>query len=209
MLENIEVLFHSSIRISKGKVIYIDPYNIQKNYMDADLIFITHSHFDHYSKEDIEKVKKENTIIIVPQDLKEKAINDGFSENNVLTVIPNKEYLVNDISFRTVPAYNIDKNFHPKSNNWVGYIIQIDNLKYYIAGDTDANEDNKKVICDIAFVPVGGTYTMKADEAAQFVNHIKPKIAIPIHYGSIVGTKNDAKTFVSLLDSKIKGKILM
>ncbi len=209
MLENIEVLFHSSIRISKRKVIYIDPYSIQKNYMDADLIFITHSHFDHYSKEDIEKVKKENTIIIVPQDLKEKAINDGFSENNVLTVIPNKEYLVNDISFRTVPAYNIDKNFHPKSNNWVGYIIQIDNLKYYIAGDTDANEDNKKVICDIAFVPVGGTYTMKADEAAQFVNHIKPKIAIPIHYGSIVGTKNDAKTFVSLLDSKIKGKILM
>lgn len=209
MLENIEVLFHSSIRISKGKVIYIDPYSIQKNYMDADLIFITHSHFDHYSKEDIEKVKKENTIIIVPQDLKEKAINDGFSENNVLTVIPNKEYLVNDISFRTVPAYNIDKNFHPKSNNWVGYIIQIDNLKYYIAGDTDANEDNKKVICDIAFVPVGGTYTMKADEAAQFVNHIKPKIAIPIHYGSIVGTKNDAKTFVSLLDSKIEGRILM
>lgn len=209
MLENIEVLFHSSIRISKRKVIYIDPYSIQKNYMDADLIFITHSHFDHYSKEDIEKVKKENTIIIVPQDLKEKAINDGFSENNVLTVIPNKEYLVNDISFRTVPAYNIDKNFHPKSNNWVGYIIQIDNLKYYIAGDTDANEDNKKVICDIAFVPVGGTYTMKADEAAQFVNHIKPKIAIPIHYGSIVGTKNDAKTFVSLLDSKIEGRILM
>ena len=209
MLENIEVLLHSSIRINKGKVIYIDPYNINKNYNDADLIFITHSHFDHYSPEDIEKIKKEDTVIIAPQDLSSRIQNEGFAQENIIIVSPNKTYETKGIKFETVPAYNVGKQFHPKSNEWVGYILELDGIRYYIAGDTDANEDNKKVKCDVAFVPIGGTYTMTAIEAAEFINEIKPKLAVPIHYGLIVGTDADASKFVSLLNSNIEGRILI
>ena len=209
MLENVRVLFHSSIRINKEKIIYIDPYNIDIKYNDADLIFITHSHYDHYSKEDIEKVKKEDTTIIVPEELEEKVLSDGFAVDNIISVTPNNEYEAKGIKFETVPAYNVTKQFHPKLNGWVGYILTIKEKRYYIAGDTDITEENKKVQCDVAFVPVGGTFTMTAREAAELVNEIKPKIAVPIHYGSIVGTKQDAIDFVNLLDSGIEGEILL
>ena len=209
MLENVRVLFHSSIRINKEKIIYIDPYNIDIKYNDADLIFITHSHYDHYSKEDIEKVKKEDTIIIVPEELEERVLSDGFAVDNIISVTPNNEYEAKGIKFETVPAYNVTKQFHPKSNRWVGYILTIKEKRYYIAGDTDITEENKKVQCDVAFVPVGGTFTMTAREAAELVNEIKPKIAVPIHYGSIVGTKQDAIDFVNLLDFGIEGEILL
>lgn len=209
MLENVEVLFHSSIRIKKGKVIYIDPYKIDKDYNDADIILVTHDHYDHYSKEDIDKVKKDNTIIIAPKDLGEKLKNNGFKQENIIAVEPNNEYIVDDISIKTVPAYNVNKQFHPKENGWVGYILEIDGICYYIAGDTDITKENRQVKCDVAFVPVGGTYTMTCEEAAKLVNEIKPKIAIPIHYGSVVGNAQDAIRFVDLLDSSIQGVILM
>ena len=209
MLENIEVLYHSSIRIEKEKTIYIDPYKINKNYNDADIIFVTHDHYDHYSEEDIDKVKKENTIIVVPEDLLPKLINKGIIQKNIITVKPNNKYEVEGIKIETIPAYNIEKQFHPKANNWVGYIIDMYGIKYYIAGDTDITEENKKVKCDVAFVPVGGTYTMDYREAAALVNEIKPKIAVPIHYGSVVGTVEDANQFIKLLDKEIQGKILM
>ena len=209
MLENIEVFYQSSIKINRGKVIYMDPYNISVNYNDADLIFITHSHFDHYSEDDIDKVKKKDTVIIVPYDLVTKVQNNGFLKENIVAVKQYEEHTVKEIKFETVPAYNTNKPFHPKSNNWVGYILEIDGLRYYFAGDTDNNEDIRKVKCDVAFVPVGGTYTMTSTEAAEFTNIIKPKIAVPIHYGSIVGTKQDGEQFVSLLNPEIEGKILM
>lgn len=154
MLENIEVLCHSCIKISKEKVIYIDPFKIDKNYNDADIIFITHDHYDHYSEEDIDKVKKENTIIVVPQDLLTKVLKKNFKQDYIVTVEPNKRYKIDDINFMTVPAYNINKQFHPKENKWVGYIIEINGISYYIAGDTDITEENKQVKCDVAFVPV-------------------------------------------------------
>ena len=209
MLENIEVLYHSSIRISKNKVIYIDPFKIDKNYNDADIVFITHDHFDHYSEEDIDKVINENTTIIIPEELLTKILRKGINKNAVITVESNKEYMVQGIKFETIPAYNTNKTFHPKENDWVGYIITLDGIRYYIAGDTDITEENRKVKCDVAFVPVGGTYTMNYSEAAELVNIIKPKIAVPIHYGSVVGTKQDATNFIKLLHSSIKGIILM
>lgn len=209
MLENIEVLCHSSIKINKEKVIYIDPFKIDKNYNDADIIFITHDHYDHYSEEDIDKIKKENTIIIVPEKLLTKLLNKGFKKDYIITVKPKKQYIVEGIKFETIPAYNINKEFHPKENKWIGYIIELNGIKYYIAGDTDITEENKKVRCDVAFVPVGGTYTMNFKEASSLVNKIKPKMAIPIHYGSIVGTKQDAINFLKLLNPEIKSKILM
>jgi L-ascorbate metabolism protein UlaG (beta-lactamase superfamily) len=209
MLENVEVLCHSSIKISKEKTIYIDPFKIDKNYNDADLIFITHDHYDHYSEEDIDKVKKDNTIIIAPKGLYQKIIDYGFKENFIISVEPNESKVVSNIKFETIPAYNINKQFHPKANNWLGYIIEINGIRYYIAGDTDLTEENQKVKCDVAFVPVGGTYTMNYKEAAQLINKIVPKIAIPIHYGSIVGTTQDATNFIKLLNPNIKGIVLI
>ena len=209
MLENIEVLYHSSIRINKEKIIYIDPFKINKNYNDADIIFITHDHYDHYSEEDIDKVINENTTIIIPDELLTKLLRKGINKNAIITVEPNKNYMVQGIKFETISAYNTNKTFHPKENGWVGYIIIINGIRYYIAGDTDITEENKQVKCDVAFVPVGGTYTMDFKEASSLINEIKPKIAIPIHYGSIVGTEQDAIDFIRLLHPEIKGIILM
>ena len=209
MLENIEVLYHSSIRINKEKTIYIDPFKIDRNYNDADIVFITHDHYDHYSEEDIDKVINENTTIIIPEELLTKLLRKGINKNAIITVEPNKNYMVQGIKFETISAYNTNKTFHPKENGWVGYIIIINGIRYYIAGDTDITEENKQVKCDVAFVPVGGTYTMDFKEAAQLINEIKPKIAIPIHYGSIVGTEQDAIDFIRLLHPEIKGIILM
>lgn len=209
MLNNIEVLFHSSIRITENKVIYFDPYNIDKNYNDAEIVFITHDHYDHYSKQDIGKVKTEKTVFVIPKNMINKLISDGIDEKLIITVEPNKKYSIKDIEFETVPAYNTNKPFHPKENEWVGYKITLNNIRYYITGDTDITKENKNVKCDVAFVPVGGTYTMDYKEAAELINHIHPKIAVPIHYGSVVGTKKDAIEFIKLLDDGIEGKILI
>ena len=209
MLNNIEVLYHSSIRINKEKTIYIDPFKIDRNYNDADIIFITHDHYDHYSEEDIDKVINENTVIVIPEELLTKVLKKGINKDAIVTVEPDKKYMVQGIKFETVPAYNINKTFHPKENGWVGYVIEINGIKYYIAGDTDITEENKKVKCDVAFAPVGGTYTMDFKEAAQLVNEIQPKVAVPIHYGSVVGTTQDAEEFIKLLHTNVKGVILM
>ena len=209
MLENIEVLYHSSIRINKDKIIYIDPFKIDKNYNDADIVFITHDHYDHYSEEDIDKVINKNTTIIIPEELLTKLLRKGINKNAIITVEPNVKNMVQGIKFETIPAYNTNKSFHPKENDWVGYIITLNDIRYYVAGDTDITEENRKVKCDVAFVPVGGTYTMDFKEAAQLINEIQPKIAVPIHYGSVVGTEQDASDFIKLLHPNINGMILM
>lgn len=209
MIENIEVLCHSSIRITKNKIIYIDPFKIEENYFDADFIFITHDHYDHFSEADIEKVRKEDTIIVLPETCEQKVKKLNFISNNIITVKPGAKYEVTDISFSTVPAYNINKSFHPKENEWVGYVININGEKYYIAGDTDITEENKKVKCDVAMLPIGGTYTMNPKEAAKLANIINPQIAIPTHYASIVGTKEDALKFKKNLDNSIYCEIFI
>ena len=204
MIENIEINCHSSIKINKGKVIYIDPFKIENEKYDADIIFITHDHYDHYSPEDIEKIIKENTIIVAP-----KTVKALSKMKNAVSVEPNKTYEVEGIKIETIPAYNVNKQFHQKQNDWVGYILEIECVRYYIAGDTDITPENRQVKCDVAFVPIGGTYTMDYREAAQLVNEIKPKIVIPEHYGSIVGTKEDALKFQKLLNNDIECKLLI
>ena len=196
----IDVLCHSSIRIEEDKIIYVDPFKIEQKYNDADYIFCTHSHYDHFSPEDIEKVKKEDTTIIVPRDIEEQARK--IFNNNVVIVEPAKEYQIKDLKFKTTYAYNINKKFHPKENKWVGYIIELNNKKYYIAGDTDNIEEIQNIECDIALIPIGGTFTMDYKESAELANTIKADIVIPTHYGSIVGEKEDAIKFKELVKDK-------
>lgn len=206
MLENIEVFIQSSIRFNRDLKIYFDPLRMETSYNDADIIFITHSHWDHLSIEDINKAKKNDTIIVAPSSIKSDVENLGLE---LLLVEPDNRYEVKGISFETVRAYNNEKEFHPIENNWVGYIITFDNVRYYIAGDTDKTVDNMKVKCDVAFIPIGGKFTMNAKEAAELINAIKPKIVVPIHYGSIIGTKQDEVDFANLIEPDIKCEILL
>ncbi len=196
----IDVLCHSSIRIEENKIIYVDPFKIEQKYNDADYIFCTHSHYDHFSPEDIGKVKKDDTIIIVPSDIEEQARK--IFNNNVVIVEPAKEYQMKDLEFKTTYAYNINKKFHPKENKWVGYIIELNNKKYYIAGDTDNIEEIQNIECDIALIPIGGIFTMDYKEATELANTIKADIVIPTHYGNIVGEKEDAIKFKELVNDK-------
>lgn len=209
MLENISIIHHSSIKFSDNIKIYFDPYEINENNNDADIIFITHNHYDHYSENDIKKIYNANTKFIITKDLEKELLNLGIKKENIVTVAPNNNYNVLDISFKTIPAYNINKPFHPQENNWVGYLINYNNFTYYIAGDTDITEDNKLIKCDVAFLPIGGKYTMNYKEAAELTNIIKPKIVVPIHYGLIVGTTEDAIEFSKLINKDITCKILI
>lgn len=209
MLENVQLLTHSSIRIAKDKIIYIDPYKIDKEYNDANLVFCTHSHFDHFSIEDIKKVITENTKIITVEETRDRLIEMGFKKKEIIVVKPNAKYKVDKVVFNTISAYNISKDFHPKKNNWVGYNIKIGDFWYYISGDTDNTREARKVKCDVAFLPVGGMYTMDYKEAADLANTIMPKVAIPTHYGSVVGSRDDAKMFASNLDTNIDCEIMV
>ena len=150
----VNVNCNNSIQLKGDKVIYIDPFRIKKEVHDADYVFCTHSHYDHFSAEDIQKVINDRTKIITIEEAKKEALNLVDSKR-VFIVEAEKEYKIDEIKFCTTYAYNVDKPFHPKENKWVGYIIELENIKYYIAGDTDITEEAKQVKCDIAFLPVG------------------------------------------------------
>lgn len=206
-LDGINVLKHSSIRINKGKIIYIDPFQIDIANHDADLILCTHSHYDHFSPEDIKAIANESTVLITTQDTQKDVEKIGFLNQNVQYAKPGDTFNFEGIIIECIPAYNKYKEFHPKSKNWLGYLITIDEVTYYIAGDTDKTKEACQVQCDVAFLPVGGTYTMTYAEAASLANRIRPKYAIPTHYGSIVGELQDGISFVRLLDKDIQSRV--
>ena len=201
MLDNVYVFTQSSIKIDKSVKIYFDPFKIEENFHDADYIFITHDHYDHFDPDSIFKVRNDNTKIIVPKLLKERVGDLGFSDDNILEVVPNENYEIGNLKFNTVFSYNVDKPFHPIENGWCGYVVEIDGFVYYIAGDTDGLIENESINCDVAFVPIGGVYTMDYKEASSFVNKLKPKVVVPTHYGSIVGRITDGESFEKLLDN--------
>lgn len=193
----INVNYHSSICINDN--IYVDPLKVYENH-NAKYIFITHSHYDHFSKEDISKIITNETVIVCPKSM-EKEVKNIF--NNIVLVEPNCEYKVNDVKFKTFNSYNISKPFHPKENGWVGYIIEIDKEKVTIIGDSDLTPELKQIKTDILLVPVGGHYTMGINDAVNLTNIIKPKRVIPTHYGEIVGTKDMGEEFKSKINNNV------
>lgn len=191
---NITVNTQSSICIDGSKVLYFDPFQIREENHRADIVLVTHSHYDHFDPESISKIAKDGTVYVVPASM-EKELRGAVREGELITVNPGDVVETGGIRIQAVPAYNRLKPFHPKRNQWVGYVVTMDGIRYYVAGDTDAVPELEKISCDVALVPIGGTYTMTAKEAAKLINAIGPKTAIPIHYGSIVGKKEDAEIF--------------
>ena len=171
---------------------------------DADYILVTHDHYDHFNPEDIPKVSKEDSILVVPENMKEKAKEVAGSVGKIVTVKPGESVTIDKLSIETIPSYNIGKPFHPKEAGWVGYILNVDGKRIFIAGDTDATDEAKKVKCDVALIPIGGKYTMDAKEAAELVNIIRPEVAIPVHFGGVVGSPNNADNFKKGVDAGIK-----
>ena len=200
-MKDIIINTQSSIKIDN---IYFDPFRIRDEVHDADIIFITHSHYDHFDIDSINNIKNDNTYIVVPRD--DNIINN-LDVDKLIIVDVDKDYEINGIKFSTVPSYNTNKSFHLKEYNWVGYVVNIDNEIYYIMGDTD--DIGLDVKCDYLFIPIGGTYTMTYEEAANYTNRVKPKIVIPIHYGTIVGDKDYGFKFRDLIDDKIEVKLLL
>lgn len=213
MIDNIELIIHNSIKIKyQNIIIYFDPFRLEqkdKLLERANYIFITHSHFDHYSENDIKLIKDDNTKIIIPSDLEDKVLEFGFKKDNILVVKPNNKYKIDDIDFETVRAYNEHKEFHKKEYDWVGYIITLNNERIYVAGDTDNTIDARNVKCDIALIPIGGIYTCDYKEAIELVKVIKPKIVVPTHYNSIVGSREDGYRFKEELDNIVKVELLL
>jgi L-ascorbate metabolism protein UlaG (beta-lactamase superfamily) len=196
MTGNIHWLGHDTFRIEGEQVIYTDPFKIKKK-GTADIILITHEHYDHCSPEDVKKIQGPDTVILSPADCAAKL------QGNIRVVKPGDKIEVRGMTIEVVPSYNTNKQFHTKDRGWVGYVFTAKGQRIYIAGDTDYIPEMKNIRADVALLPVSGTYVMTADEAAQAALDIKPKVAIPMHYGSIVGTKEDALKFAK----KLKGKI--
>ncbi len=205
MFDDIKINCHSSICL--GGNIYVDPFKIENAPHNARLIFITHSHYDHLEIESIDKIKNDNTIIICTPD-SEKILKNAKISNKIVIVKPNEHKIVDGVEFDTFPAYNVGHH-HFRELNFVGYTLNIDNTKITICGDTDFTPELAKIKTDILLIPIGGTYTMDACEAANATNTIKPKLVIPTHYNTLVGTKADEKTFIQNVNKNIQVKILV
>ncbi|MFQ5824008.1 MAG: MBL fold metallo-hydrolase [bacterium] len=188
MQNQISWLGHDSFKIKGEKTIYIDPWKL-KDGESADIILITHDHYDHFSKEDIEKIHTDETVVVT-----NKTVAKGL-KGLVRTVEAGNKLSVQSVEIEVVPAYNLNKQFHPKSAGGLGFVIEMTGEKIYHAGDTDLIPEMESIQCDIALLPVSGTYVMTAEEAAEAAKKINPKLCIPMHYGEIVGTVKDAHQF--------------
>lgn len=208
-------LGHAGFLIKNEKVVYIDPYQIKDGLEKADIILITHSHYDHCSFPDLNKIVKEGTRIVATADCQSKIAKFAVPIKIEL-IEPGQGLDFGKVEVYAVPSYNINKHFHPKEEAWVGYVIKIDDTVIYHAGDTDIIPEMQKLTGYkqpdkefIALLPVGGRFTMSAEEAAEAATVIKPTLAIPMHWGAIVGSEDDAKEFVDLCkDEGIKAEIL-
>ncbi len=207
---NIAVNIQSSIRIRGSKTLYFDPWQIEGEPHDGDYVFITHEHYDHFSPEDIRKAIKFDGYLVVPLSMKHLTGDiTTIPQSHIVTVKPGEKREIARLMVETYPAYNQNKPFHIKRNGWLGYLVTMDADKYYVSGDTDAIPEIKDIRCDVAFLPIGGTYTMDASAAAGLTKKIHPRVVIPTHYGSIVGSPVDGDFFQGLLPRDIRCEILL
>jgi L-ascorbate metabolism protein UlaG (beta-lactamase superfamily) len=196
MLDKIHFINHDCFRIEEDVVVYTDPFHVPDNLPKADLVLISHDHFDHCSPEDLDKVKKDDTTFVAIDACK------GQLSGDVKIVKAGDKLEAKGVAIEVVPAYNTDKDFHPKAQGHVGYVFTVGGQRIYFAGDTDHIPEMKEIQCDIALLPVSGTYVMTAEQAVGAAKDIGPKVVIPMHYGDIVGTRDDAVRFSEMYDGE-------
>jgi L-ascorbate metabolism protein UlaG (beta-lactamase superfamily) len=190
----------------KNLTVHVDPWGVPEGEDKADLLLITHAHFDHFSQEDVDRVTKPGTVIVAPHDVATECLASG----DVRAVKPGETIEAAGLSVSAVHAYNARPErleMHPRDNNWVGYLIELGGTRCYFAGDTDHIPEMGDIRTDLAFVPVGGTYTMDVQEATGAIKEINPKIAVPIHFGFVVGSRSTGADFVQAI-APIEGRVL-
>jgi L-ascorbate metabolism protein UlaG (beta-lactamase superfamily) len=201
-------LGHSGFLIENSKVIYIDPYQIKEGLVKADIILLTHDHYDHCSVNDLNKIIDKKTVLLMTAGCQSKVVR--FEMPLQMEIVePGQEFEFGKVKISTVPAYNLDKSFHPKKENLVGYVIKMNDVIIYHAGDSDFIPEMQKLTgynqptkSFIALLPIGGKFTMNVEEAFEAAKLIKPEIAIPIHWGNMVGLDSDAKEFKELCEKE-------
>lgn len=204
MLENIHWLGHDTFRLDGSSTVYIDPWKLPNGARPADLILVTHDHFDHFSAPDIARIGSAATTLIGPA-----AVTGQVSGLTTVTLAPGETATIGGVTVTAVPAYNLDKfrspgePYHSREAGYLGYVVEMDGLRIYHAGDTDAISEMSDVRCDVALLPVGGTYTMTAEEAAAACDALGAAAAIPMHYADIVGTQADAERFQALCHAPV------
>jgi L-ascorbate metabolism protein UlaG (beta-lactamase superfamily) len=192
LMKGIKWYGHASFLIENRKRIYIDPFDLPEKVAPADLILITHEHSDHFSPGDIAKILTEKTIVVSIDAVGERLTK---SAKHFTLVAPGDTVKVGDITIEAVPAYNLKKKYHPEKKRYVGFVVNYEGRTVYHAGDTDLIPEMKHIKADVALLPAGGKYTMDATEAAEAANLIAPKVAVPMHWGKIIGDEEDAKVF--------------
>ena len=202
MIREITINTHSSIRIQGDQVIYFDPFQITEETHDADVIFITHDHYDHFDPASIEKILKDDTMMVIPRTCFDAWTSSGLIVTQVIQLDPGEKIDMGGLQIETVPAYNHLKPFHPRKKGWLGYVVTVEGRRIYVAGDTDVTDENRQVRCDIAFIPVGGKYTMNVAKAAELIN-------VPTHYGNVVGKETDGHDFKEAIRDGIRVSLLI
>lgn len=196
MIDKIHFVNHDCFRFEGEVVVYTDPFHVPDGLPRADLVLISHDHFDHCSPEDLDKVKKDDTTFVAIEACRKQLSGD------VKIVKPGDKLQAKGVAIEAVPAYNTDKDFHPRSQGHVGYVFTLGGQCIYFAGDTDHIPEMKGIKCDIALLPVSGTYVMTAEQAVEAARDIGARVVIPMHYGDIVGTREDAERFSKLYDGE-------
>lgn len=196
----------AALKWKGGITVHIDPWGIPEGEEKADLVLITHAHFDHYNPDDFTKVIKDGSIIVAPEDVARDCLQSG----DVRAIKPGQTIEAAGLQIHAIPAYNVAQErleMHPRENNWVGYVVELAGTMTYVAGDTDHIPEMADLKTDLAFVPVGGTYTMDVSEAAGAIKEIRPKLAVPYHFGFMVGTRSDGEDFVRAI-APVEGRVM-
>lgn len=199
ILKSLRWLGHDGFLLAAaGKNIYFDPFQLSGNLPAADIIFISHEHYDHCSPDDVARILKSSTVIVTEKNAAGKLHGD------VRTMSPGEQLVIDGVTVEAVPAYNTNKKFHPQTNSWLGFVVTVGGVRIYHAGDTDHIPEMKKIRADIALLPVSGTYVMTAEEAVAAALDIKPLVAMPMHFGALGGSSADAERFAKGLAGRVR-----